>query len=323
MKTSKLLRFLLAPIAPLGIVEEGGGSASAEEGEDAGIVEEGEQEPGAGGLAGEAGGGDNLDEAVPGDNTESNDEEIVVSIGDEPAASEQEDGRPAPDWLKELRNSNRQKDKRIRELEAKVAQAAPPVQEVVVGERPKLSDHDYDEDKYNAALDEWHSRKANVEKQRRDREQAEQQQQAAWKSKVSAYDAAKAELKVRDFEDAEDIVKDKFSTVQQAIILEGLPPKQAATIIYALGKNPKKAAELAGVTNPVQFAFAIAKLETQLKVTPRKVAPPPEGKIKSSVAGATAVDDQLKRLQDEADKTGDRSKVASFLRQRERAKQAA
>ena len=48
--------------------------------------------------------------------------------------------------------------------------------------------------------------------------------------------------------------------------------------MYALGKNPKKAKELGEITDPVKFAFAVAKLETQLTVTSRKQVPPPEKK---------------------------------------------
>lgn len=131
-------------------------------------------------------------------------------------------------------------------------------------------------------------------------------------------------LKVSDYDDASQAFEDTFSIVQQGIVIGGPEdPKASALLRYALGKNPKKAKELAAIKDPVKFAFAVAKLETQLKVTPRKSAPPPDRQVRSSVAGATAVDNQLARLQAEADKTGDRSKVAAYLRQKNKAKQAA
>lgn len=94
--------------------------------------------------------------------------------------------------------------------------------------------------------------------------------------------------------------------------------KTSALLRYALGKNPKKAKELAAITDPVKFTFAIAKLEDKLKVAPRKTAPPPDTVVRSSVAGSAAVDSALKRLQDQADKTGDRTKVAAYLRSKAR-----
>ena len=95
-----------------------------------------------------------------------------------------------------------------------------------------------------------------------------------------------------------------------------------ALVVYALGKNPKKAKELAAISDPVKFAFAVAKLETQLKVTPRKTAPVPERQIRGSAQLSGAVDSTLERLRAEADKTGDRTKVAAYLNA-QRAKKAA
>ena len=46
--------------------------------------------------------------------------EVVISLGGEAVAPE-EDENAAPQWVRELRKSNREKDRRIRELEQKVA----------------------------------------------------------------------------------------------------------------------------------------------------------------------------------------------------------
>ena len=87
----------------------------------------------------------------------------------------------------------------------------------------------------------------------------------AWDAKLAGYNAAKADLKARDFEDAEAVIADTLSVTQQGIILDGA--EKPALLVYALGKNPKKAAELAAITNPVAFAAAIGRLEASLKVT--------------------------------------------------------
>jgi hypothetical protein len=145
----------------------------------------------------------------------------------------------------------------------------------------------------------------------------QREQQKAWQARLDNYGKAKTELKVKDFEDAEDVSKEKLSVTQQGIILQGA--ENPALVIYALGKNPKKAAELGSITDPVKFSFAVAKLETQLKVSNRKSPPPPEGTVRGTGAVSGAVGNQLERLRAEAEKTGDLSKVMAFKRQQREA----
>jgi hypothetical protein len=78
--------------------------------------------------------------------------------------------------------------------------------------------------------------------------------------------------------------------------------------------------ELSSIKDPVKFAFAVAKLETQLKVSNRKAAPPPEKVVKGTGRVSGSVDSTLERLREEAAKSGDMSKVIAYKRQM-RAKQ--
>ena len=71
-----------------------------------------------------------------------------------------------------------------------------------------------------------------------------------------------------------------------------------------------------GDFDPVKFAFAVAKLETQLKVTNRKAAPPPESTVRGTGRVSGAVDSTLERLRADAEKTGDYSKVMQYKRQK-------
>lgn len=243
------------------------------------------------------------------------DDEVTVTIGEEPSPEEEEERR-APEWVRDLRKSNREKDRAIRERDAEIARlkGAGQSSAVVLGPKPTLESSDYDAEKFEQELEAWHARKLHIEQGERQKADIEERERASWQAKLESYGKAKGALKVKDYEDAEGLVQDMLSVTQQGIILQGA--ENPATMVYALGKNPKKAKELASITDPVKFAFAIAKLETQLKVTPRKSAPVPERTVRSSVAGAAAVDNQLSKLQAEADKTGDRSKVAAYLRQK-------
>lgn len=249
-------------------------------------------------------------------------DELVVTIGDEPAPDAAQD-KAAPDWVRELRKANREKERRIRELEAQIASARPVApQAVVVGEKPTLADHDFDEDKFAAALEAWHGRKFAAEQQQRAAQQAEEQQRQHWMARLDAVTKASSTLKVPDAEDAHAAFEDTFNVVQQGIII-GAPddPKTSALLRYALGKNPKKARELAAITDPVKFTFAIAKLEGQLKVQPKKSAPPPDQRVSSPGAGASIVQNgRLKQLHEQAQRTGD---YTAYLAAKRAARQAA
>lgn len=249
-----------------------------------------------------------------GDEDEDSDE-VIVSIGEE--APPPDEHAQAPGWVKELRKANREKEKRIRELEAKLTQTSEK-KPVALGPKPKLEDYEYDADRFETALADWFERKRHADAEAQKAQQAEQAQQQAWQEKLAGYGKAKAELKVRDFEDAEAVAQELFNITQQGVVLQGAD--NPALVIYALGKNPKKAAELAKIEDPVKFAFAVAKLEKELKVTNRKAAPAPERMVSSTGRVSGAVDSTLERLRAEAERTGDMTKVLAYKRQKRAAK---
>ena len=255
--------------------------------------------------------GTDQDDQQSGDDQEGDDNEVIVSIGeDAPPPDEQ---AHAPGWVKELRKANREKEKRIRELEAKLTQTTEK-KPVALGAKPKLEDFDYDADKFESALADWFERKRQADTEAHKLQQAEQAQKQAWQEKLDGYGKAKAELKVRDFEDAEAVAQELFNITQQGVVLQGAD--NPALVIYALGKNPKKAAELAKIEDPVKFAFAVAKLEKELKVTNRKAAPAPERMISSTGRVSGAVDSTLERLREEAARTGNMTKVIQYKAQK-------
>ena len=251
------------------------------------------------------------------DQAKDDDEEVVVSIGEESPPPEEE--TRAPEWVRELRKQNREKERRIRELEAKLHTTAQTENKpVVLGPKPKLEEHDYDTDQYEAALSLWFERKRAADQEAEKARQAEQAQRDAWQARLDAYGKARAELKVKDFDDAESTVQELLDVAQQGIVVQGAD--NPALVIYALGKNPKKAKEIADIKDPVKFAFAVAKLEKELKVTNRKAAPPPERTVQGTGRVSGAVDSTLERLRAEAERTGDMTKVLAYKRQKRAAK---
>lgn len=249
-----------------------------------------------------------------GDETKVEDEEeVVVSIGEEAPPSDEED-QPAPHWVKELRKTNRELARENRELKQKQQAEQQSQQAATVMPKPTLAACDYDEDAFESKLAAWHEQQANAKAEQQKKADAEKAASDAWNAKLAAYGKAKAELKVADAEDAEAVARDILSVTQQSIIISGAD--NPALVVVALGKNPAKAKELASITDPVKYAFAIAKLETQLKVTPRKAPPPPETTVRGSAPVVPgSADANLERLRAEAAKTGDMSKVMAYKRQ--------
>jgi hypothetical protein len=258
-----------------------------------------------------------------GDDDEQNDDDgdVIVTIGNEKPPVEGADEQAAPKWVRELRKASREKDKKIRELEDQVRKSVPEQKAPELGKKPSMDDPDidWDAEKFEEQLTAWHDRKRQADQAHDQARKEEQAQQDAWQERLASYATAKTGLKVKDFEDAEDVTRNSLNVTQQGIIIQGA--ENPALVVYALGKNPKKAAELAGITDHVKFAFAIAKLETQLKVQNRKSAPPPEGKVSGTARVSGSVDSNLERLRAEAEKSGDMTKVNAYKRQqREKAK---
>lgn len=242
--------------------------------------------------------------------SEGEDEDIVQIGSEEPPASEEV--KAAPKWVKDLRERQRQLARENAELKAKLG--TPSVQQPPqLPEKPKLADFDFDEEKFQAAVDGWYAKKREVEAFQASQKAAAEAHQKAVQAVHENYAKSKQALKVKDFQDAEDAVQDQFSQVQQSIVMAGAANPGA--VVYALGRNPKKLQELASIKDPVKFAVAVGKLETEVKVTRRtSTKPAPETPLRGN-SNASASKATLERLQAEADRTGDRTKVAAYIRQ--------
>ena len=246
-------------------------------------------------------------------------EDVVVSINGEAPDPETEDDDRAPDWVRDLRKEYRNEKRRAKELEQKIEQlergSAPASQPL--GSKPTLEAADYDTERYETELASWYENKRTHDDQQNVVQSQQKAVQKEWETKLESYHSSKAELKVKDYDFAEDVVQDNLSVMQQGMIVQGAD--NPALVVYALGKNPIKAKELASITDPVKFAFAVAKLETNLKVTKRKASSRPEKKISGTGRPSGSVDNTLERLRTEAEKTGDYSKVFQYKKQKQSA----
>lgn len=334
MKVSQLLAWLLGSYFRFGVVDGqgGGGAGDSDDERDDDDTPEGADVDGDQADDGDDGDHDADEGDEPGEGDDGGDGEdagTVISLGEQPEEGEQDENR-APNWVRELRKSNREKDRRIRELESQVA-AAKPVAVIEVGKEPDPDDYDMFEPegkaKFKADWAAWNTRKSEAEAAQRNQQAAQEAQEREWKDRLKAVDTAGAALKVADHDDAVEALADVFSVAQMGMLIDAASDAtKAAQLRYALGKNHTEAARLAAIKHPVKFIAEIARLEQKLKVTPRKSAPPPDTPVRSAGGGskASAVDNQLERAREAARKTGDYSKVMELKRaQAARAKKRA
>ena len=252
------------------------------------------------------------DEDSEDDSEESGEEEasdeLVITIGDDKETSEEDSN--APGWVKEVRKTNRELQKRNRELESKLEALEKPVEQTL-GAKPKIEDFDYDAEKFETALLDWSEKKRIFDQKQSEAVERQKADQQAWESKLNNYNTAKTSLKVKDFDDAEDTVRQFLNPTQQGIIVAAADRPEF--VVYALGKNPNKAKALGEIKDPIKFAVELGKLEKDMKVKTGKTPPAPESKVKGNTTpkgGST--DTKLERLRAEAHKTGNFTKLHAY-----------
>lgn len=228
-------------------------------------------------------------------------EELVFEGEAAPASGEAETG-----LVKHLRAQLREKAKEVETLRKSAPQADP----IEVGEKPTLAGCDYDEEAYEAQLDQWKALKAKAEDQARNAQAAQQQAAEAWNQELQGHHEKKAALKFKDVQEAEDVALASLSEVQQAVIVKAT--ENSAKVIYALGKYPAKLAEISKITDPIKLAVAVSKLEGKMTVAKRGGPPEPERIARGGAPTANGKDKELERLEKKADQTGDRSALIAY-----------
>lgn len=236
--------------------------------------------------------------------------EFVVQIGDDPEPEPEQ--AETPQWVKDVRREARENAKRVKELERQLAERdAKPAP--TLGPKPTLATCDYDEGRFDTELAEWYERKRVIDEAEAKAKAEQEAQERAYQERLAGYGKAKAAMPVADFDEAEAVALEALNVTQQGIILQGCDKPEL--VIYALGKAPERLKALAAISDPVKYAFAVAKLETQMKLTQRKGPPPPE-KVLGGAGASGVTDNTIERLREEAAKTGDYSKVIAYRNQK-------
>jgi hypothetical protein len=218
-------------------------------------------------------------------------DELTVTFGDDAPEAEASEETPV---IREMRRKLREADRERKALQKQLSERDGPAQNDL-REKPTLAAHDYDQDAFESDLITWVSEKQNHEAKAKAVTQE-------WDQKVQTYVKAKASLRASDFPEAEAAFMAEIDTNRQGMLLDAV--ERPELVILALGRNPEKLAEIAAITNPVKYAAALARLETQMKVSTRK-APAPERKVTGSAPAGGASKAKLEAVKAEADKTGD------------------
>lgn len=234
-------------------------------------------------------------------------EELEVAIGDEVA--EPATGRkPDSDLIRKLRAEIRDRDQR---LAVYTKEEAP--KPIEVGPLPTIEEHDYDADKHAVAVEAWFKRRSEADTQQAEVAKAQEATKTAWQAELADFTKKKTAMRAKDFDVAEEEVTAGLTQMQQASIIKA--SENSAQVIYALGKHPKKLAELAAISDPVKFIAAVVRLEGTIKVTPRRQVPDVDTSVRGSASlSVKGQDAKLDRLEAEADRTGDRTNVIAYKR---------
>lgn len=240
--------------------------------------------------------GDSDDDEEEGDD----DGPAVVAFDDDDEEEPKGDNATIRQMRKQIRDLKRERDE--------ARQSSQP-DEIEVGAKPTMADCDYDEDAFEKALDDWKSRKQQAEQVKTKREEADRRAQEDWQRDLSGYEQKKATHAFEDHDDAEDAVKAALNVAQQATIIKAA--NDPALFIYAVGRSDTKLSELAAINDPIKLAAAVARMEGGIKVRKGKKAPALDKPQKGNAA-PSASDKQLERLEKDAARTGDRSKLIAY-----------
>lgn len=247
---------------------------------------------------------DGQDDEQDNESDDSADDDVLeFSFDDDGEDSDPFKGQEAPEWVKQVRKENRELKRQLKQRESQQ-----PEQRQVLREKPTFEGHECDEDSYQADLEQWF-----IEKSQHDAQvQAEQQKYQQYRDRYKAdVDAIKA--KAPDYDEVESSVVDVLSEQKQGLLQ--MLVDNPAKVVYALGKNSPAQLERLSKLDDVQFTKQIVLMEQQMSSKAKSRNPnKPKPKTHELEGAAGGTDTKLAKLEAEAAKTGDRSKVIAYKR---------
>jgi hypothetical protein len=191
---------------------------------------------------------------------------------------------------------------------------------IEVGEKPTLESCDFDPDRFDREYDAWKDRRDQAERQGREEKEKEEVRNREFQRKFAAY-RGKLEampLPAEQKKAAEETIINALPTLLQSAIISYAD--DPAKVVVALHKYPQKLAQLAAEPDPIRFVLAIKELEGKLTVK-KRTAPAPESEtiLRGSAPLSGTSDKNEAKLEKEAERTGDRSKLIAYRAQKRKA----
>ncbi len=234
---------------------------------------------------------------------DSDDDALDFSFDDDGDSSDPFKGQEAPEWVKKVREENRELKRQLKQRESQQ------FEQQVLREKPTLDDHDYDSDAFEQDYAQWLTEKQQVDAQVHAERQKYEQYHERYKADV---DAIKA--KAPDYDEIELSVVDVLSEQKQGLLQ--MLVDNPAKVVYALGKNSPAQLDRLSKLDDIQFAKQIVLMEQQMSSkTKSRNQNKPKPKTHELEGAAGGADTRLAKLEAEADRTGDRSKVAAYKKQ--------
>lgn len=237
-------------------------------------------------------------------------EEVVFGFGDESDEDHPDDTTVLRTLRQRQREDAREKAEMRRELDALKAKL--PTTEAL-GPEPQMEDFGFDEQEWKAEWVKWNGKKAQHEARQTEAQKTQQAQQAAWQTRVGEFYTKAEELRIPNLKDIEQSISDAFgddpagNAAKSILIYSGDP-----RLIAALSASPAKLSELVALKDrPVELAIAVGELKGK---TVKKVLPKPDKALRGQ-APSMGGDKHLAKLEAEAARTGDRSKLIAYRAQ--------
>lgn len=235
-------------------------------------------------------------------------EDVLIAFSDD----EQEEETPL---VKKLRDQLRERDRKLAQFRRSPAINDDDPEPELMARPRSIVDYEYDEDRFNAALDEYEASKDNHAAWKQRQESREASRKSAQDEQAKRVEQQKNALGIKDYDSRADSVREILTDAQLAILINGADnPAQMIAALGAPGAQTRLAL-LAGEDNLARFAVMVGKMEKEIKVT-KRTAPAPESMVRGATAQlSSGPDKHLERLEREAEKTGDRRKVQAYKRQ--------
>lgn len=240
-----------------------------------------------------------------GEQTEEQAEDYSLQIGDEEISLSTEDdehidGKPAPQWIKELRKGFKETQKENRELRRQLEQVQSKPAEVqqlqsdVIPPKPTLESCDYDEEAFDQAVTDWHEKKGRAEQVKQQQQRQQQEYQQRFQQRVDAHKQRASKLPVKDYQEMEEIVRAEVPDLHKEILIH-CADEGSELIAYGLGKSQQLRQRVAAETDPIRAAFLLGQISKQVSLAPKpKKATKPEPEVRGG--GADAKQDDFNKL---------------------------